>query len=228
MNSIILENKKVVLLNAFFLGYSIVTYALFLLLKTDTWLLSGYEGIPAGMMWNLFLAYIAYNSVVLLVHFKNKWLRVMTAVVAFLFYPNTFYLLTDAKHIGDWFPNPRSFNFGETKETVYYMILMLAVMLGILIGVETMLLFLKHSISQWRYKVGFVLLMSFLSSVAIYAGRISDEAIRLNSWDLLARPLHALEILFKVIHPDQFVFLASFTVFQIFMIGLGFVLSLEK
>ncbi|MFV0556778.1 MAG: DUF1361 domain-containing protein [Lactovum sp.] len=222
-----LKNKKIIYLNLAFIIYACCSFFFFILFKEGDWKFSGYEGLPIGMIWNLFLAYISYNLVFLLMRLKNKYGQIICFFLAFLFYPNSFYMITDAKHIGDWFPNPRTFNFIGTKETIYYMLLMSAVFLGVLIAVETMLLFLKVFLHKKIYRLIFIIVTSFLSSVAIYAGRVDNELLRLNSWDLILRPFYTIESLFRIISPEHFVFLLAFTLFQVFMITLGFIFSMK-
>ncbi|MDR0299438.1 MAG: DUF1361 domain-containing protein [Streptococcaceae bacterium] len=222
-----MKNRKALVINILFIVYSLFAVSFFLIFPHHSWeKLTGFDFLPLGMIWNIFLALVAFDAIVLMSKVRRRSLRVISGGVAFLFYPNTYYMVTDAKHIGDWFPSPKHLDFANAQQTIYLLLLVSGIIFGILLGIETMLHFLRQFfIKRPFYQWLIILSMSFLSSVAIYVGRV--ETLRLNSWDIFLRPIYTVSKLFEVVQPSHFVFLASFTIFQLFMIGLGMALAIK-
>jgi uncharacterized membrane protein len=217
--------RKIQLIHGLFAVYSLFALGFFLIFNQgQIFGLTKYDYIPILMIWNLFLAFIAFDAVQLHLWVRNGLVRWLAAFLAFLFYPNTYYMVTDAKHIGDWFPNPAHMDFAQidAQKLCYFVILMAGIFFGVFLGFETIKAILRRYFVSLAGKSAFVLLMSFLSSVAIFAGRVSAE--RVNSWDVFYRPLYTLGKLFGAIVPANFLFLAMFMLFQVFVIGLGFII----
>lgn len=168
--------------------------------------------IAPSMIWNVFLAMIAFDAAYLLSLAKNKLLLLLTAIIAFLFYPNTFYLITDVKHVADWFPSGRLI-FEDSHELIGFTILIVGILLGVILGMLAFEQVGRRFFRKAWQLIAFLLIMNFLSSVAIYAGRISS--LRLNSWDIFINPLTTLSKLISVINPQQAVFLTTFTIIQV-------------
>ena len=211
--------NKIFLIHLFFIVYSIITALCWPLFAGKL------GGIPPTMIWNVFLALLAYDFINWMIRAKSKISLVISSLFSFLFYPNTFYMITDAKHVADWFPDLK-LTFINTQEIIAFVILLVGIIFGTLLGMEAMRLVLEVFFRKSWQKLLFVIGMSFLSSVAIYGGRIST--LRLNSWDVFIRPIDTIEKLFSIIRLDNMVFLVSFTVYQVFVIGLGLWFSLEK
>lgn len=215
------KNKnKILLIHLFFVVYSFIAIFCWYFSLTNK-----LSNISPTMVWNLFLAFIAYDCTIWLVEVKNKISLVLAGIFSFLFYPNTFYMITDAKHVGDWFPDPR-LTFSNTQEIIAFVLLLVGIVFGTLLGMETMRIVLVRFFKKNWQKTLFIIGMSFLSSVAIYAGRIST--LRLNSWDVFVRPIDTIGKLFSVIQSQNIVFLVSFTLYQIFMIALGVWLTMKE
>lgn len=215
------RERKIQLIHGLFVLYSLSALGCFLFFAQGVEP-SKYRSIPILMIWNVFLAFVGFDAVQLHLWSSNRIVKVLAALVAFLFYPNSYYMVTDAKHIGDWFPNPAQMNFAQmdAQKLCYFILLMAGIFFGVFLGFESMKPILQRYFVSWTAKSVFILLMSFLSSVAIYAGRVSAE--RVNSWDIFYRPFYTLGKLFTVIQPGNFLFLLMFTLFQLFIIGLGY------
>ena len=137
----------------------------------------------AFLVWNLFLAWIplgaAYSAYMM--SFSRRALSLLVVATAFLwliFFPNAPYILTDLVHLGQpsevvpiWFDVILVVWFAWT---------------GVFLGVLS--LYLMHEVVHREYGrlAGwvFVFVVSFLSGLGIYMGRV----LRWNSWDIIQSP----------------------------------------
>jgi uncharacterized membrane protein len=173
------------------------------------------SGRYAGLVWNLFLAWIpfllAYAAYTL--SWSRRWLYIVIPVTAFLwliFFPNAPYILTDLQHLAR-----------QSVDTpLWYDVIMLVWFswTGLLLGLVSM--YLMHETLQRTFNRtvgwGFVFLVSGLSSFGVYLGRF----VRFNSWDLLQDPSEvAVTILGLVIDPSLrlVAFTALFALFYLFV-----------
>lgn len=132
----------------------------------------------AGLVWNLFLAWIPFLLAVgLLAAYRQRLgqltlLGVGTAWLLFL--PNAPYVLTDFVHLGE---QHRLF---DTVIIGSFALTSLALGFGSLLLVQLVVTRAAGA------AVGWVVVLSslFLSGIGIYLGRVQ----RLNSWDLVQRP----------------------------------------
>ena len=212
-----LRDKRFLKFNLLFLTFSLGAAFIAIYYRTGFNLLNlqADSRIPPVMIWNIFLALLAYDFAYGLVKVKNFWLQLIFAFLAFLFYPNTFYMLTDSLHFGDWL-QAGHLTFYGTKPMIYFMLLCVAIFFGVALGLETMRIVLKRFFDNKFFAWAFIIIMSFLGSIGIFVGRFQE--IRLNSWDIFINPIGTVVKLFAVIQPTNFVFLASFTLAQIFLI----------
>ncbi len=173
------------------------------------------SGRYAGLVWNLFLAWIpfllAYAAYTL--SWSRRWLYIVIPVTAFLwliFFPNAPYILTDLQHLAR-----------QSADTpLWYDVIMLVWFswTGLLLGLVSM--YLMHEILQRTFNKtvgwGFVFLVSGLSSFGVYLGRF----VRFNSWDILQDPSEvAVTVLGLVIDPSlrMVAFTALFALFYLFV-----------
>lgn len=173
----------------------------------------------AGLIWNLFLAWIPFILAYIAhaISWKRTWIYFVIPVVAFLwliFFPNAPYMLTDLQDLA------RS---GGRGAPLWYDVIIVGwcSWTGMLLGVIS--LYLMQDIVSRTFKrwVGwlFVFVISAASSFGIYLGRF----LRLNSWDILQNPTEtAFEILGLVIDPSMR--LAAFTVLYTFFFLFVFLL----
>lgn len=160
-----------------------------------------------GLIWNLFLAWIpfilAYFAHV--ISWRRIWLYLVIPAISILwlvFFPNAPYMLTDLQDLA---------RAGGVDAPLWYDVIIVgwASWTGMLLGVISLYLMqdiIIRTFSRWA-GWAFVLVISGLSSFAIYIGRF----VRLNSWDILQRPAETtMEILGIVIDPSMR--LAAFTI----------------
>lgn len=181
------------LLHAFFIGIAI--------------LIRYYRPDFSYLNWNMFLALLALDAASLFAISRSKLVRLLVGLVWLVFYPNTFYMLTDLVHMSPW--------LGEVLQKeepfFWFMLFVLAVLFGIHSGIESFQLVvqtLKIKVWYWRY-LGMICLSS-VSSLAIHIGRYA----RLNSWDLVVRPQLVIEELSKSLSMENLTFLLTFTLLQ--------------
>jgi uncharacterized membrane protein len=163
--------------------------------------------------WNMILATIAYGLSKLSNQLKKKSVKHIYLVLAFLFwllfFPNTFYLLTDLIHFQNYgFFNiyPDVYLYDLSNWLVFFH-LVIGAFYGAKLGVSSIhqieeAYFIKH-----QFKYLFLVVIFYLSSIGIYIGRF----IRLNSWDFLKIPNALLEIFSK------FTFFLGFTTIFMFL-----------
>jgi len=139
-----------------------------------------------GLIWNLFLAWIPLLLALLIhalsSHFQRRFGRLAVCGIAwFLFFPNAPYLVTDLVHWKNHFPVPKWFDL---------LMIMSFAWTGLMLGYLSLYL-MQELVRRWkgrRWSWSFVVLVLALSSFGIYLGRFQ----RLNSWDVVARPMGLL------------------------------------
>ena len=187
--------RKPILIHIFFMLISIVVY------------IQGISVQGPDLIWNMILALIAYDSAVLTTIFnKQKWLYPILLMVWLVFYPNTFYMLTDLVHmtwVGDALWNPVSMRL--------FMAFVPSILLGVYCGVESWNILRERWKLTWWVDMLVVAALSYLSSLAIYIGRYD----RLNSWDLVTRPQLVVQKLLETFQRERLVFILGFTFIQV-------------
>jgi len=187
--------RKPILIHIFFMLISIVVY------------IQGISVQGPDLIWNMILALIAYDAAVLTVIFNTqKWLYPLLLMVWLVFYPNTFYMLTDLVHmtwVGDALWNPVSMRL--------FMAFVPSILFGVYCGVESWNILRERWKLTWWIDMLVVAALSYLSSLAIYIGRYD----RLNSWDLVTRPQLVVQKLLETFQRERLVFILGFTFIQV-------------
>jgi len=169
------------------------------------------------LVWNLFLATIPFIITLGLEYNKlfrkNKRLFFSSFIIWLLFLPNSFYLITDLKHLRlspqyiIWFDSIILFSFSITGFLLgYFSINNIKLMLTLHLS-KKQISFLINSIF-------------FLCGFGIYLGRF----LRWNSWDIASNPI----VLFKDIilhlnpltHPESWIITFSFGAFFLVLYSL--------
>jgi uncharacterized membrane protein len=135
----------------------------------------------AGLVWNLFLAWIPLGLALLLYdrHVRRAGLATLAGLglLWLLFFPNAPYIVTDFQHLA-----------GSTGEKFLYdaVLIATAATTGLLLGFVS--LYLLQAIVRRGVGAGYAWLFVFaalgLGSFGVYLGRV----LRWNSWDVFARP----------------------------------------
>ena len=170
------------------------------------------------MNWNLFLALVPVFLVYLYEKEHVSFLRFLTFILWFLFFPNAVYLVTDFIHLRTSGPDWMLWYDG--------MMLFLYASVGVLSS-SFSLMRMKERVFHLFSKVNrgiFLFVVALFSSFGIYLGRY----IRMNSWDVFLNPASAIRQIVSTIgdkyaHP---VFLMTIVFFTMFIIVME--ISLEK
>jgi uncharacterized membrane protein len=168
------------------------------------------------LIWNLFLAWIPFVFSCILAlcdRIKNFPLKFcMMAIIGLLwliFYPNAPYILTDYAHfswVGFFKGQAADFDFKPWYDFVLFSAYIIT---GFILGMASLRInqgiIRKHS--NGIVSGIFVVIVQFLSSIAIYWGRF----MRMNSWDAWRNPLLLVEGL--KFNEDSWIFVLILTVF---------------
>ncbi|EGP66006.1 putative membrane protein [Streptococcus sp. oral taxon 056 str. F0418] len=185
--------RKVITVHLFFLALSFLVY------------MEGIAKTGPDLIWNMMLALIAYDFAVLTRYFKQAWLFPILFILWLVFYPNTFYMITDIVHmhwVGDTLWNRASLHL--------FMVFVPSILFGIYCGIESWLILLERFKFSWCTELLATLVLSVISSMAIYIGRYD----RLNTWDLVSNPGQVVQKLLETFQRERLLFILGFTFIQ--------------
>ncbi len=210
-------NKK------FFIAMSIIA-VLYIIISIIIFSLSN-QGLHLMLGWNMILAYIPFIISYILYQKKFHQASLFLLIGLWLiFFPNAMYIMTDLIYID-------SVDFiGETlvyPYNIYYLqdgtdyILFFHILLGVILGIgyavksfEVIYHLIKKAKNNLFADVSMII-VSFLSSMAIYLGRF----LRFNSWDFI-RPWDILVSFFNNLSWFFVVFVIGMTILQVLILFL--------
>lgn len=191
------------ILGAIVASYMLLSIPVFLLIR---------QGLHSMLAWNVLLAFlpVVFAANLAKAKAKSKWLFGLALGLWLLFFPNTFYIITDFIYL-----NQADFVLSESPyEPVVYQTNLLGylglfhiacgALIGIVLGIVSLesvrvnVLYPRFKSKDWVW----IILIFALSGVGIYIGRF----FRFNSWDVWKLP---------VIIRDIFSHISWFTVFFI-------------
>ena len=185
--------RKVITVHLFFLALSFLVY------------MEGIAKTGPDLIWNMMLALIAYDFAVLTRYFKQAWLFPVLFILWLVFYPNTFYMITDIVHmhwVGDTLWNKASLHL--------FMVFVPSILFGIYCGIESWLIVQERFKFSWWTELLATLVLSVISSMAIYIGRYD----RLNTWDIVSNPGQVVQKLLETFQKERLLFILGFTFIQ--------------
>ena len=185
--------RKIFMIHLFFLLISLLVY------------MEGITKSGPDLVWNMMLALIAYDFAVLTRYFKQAWLFPILFILWLVFYPNTFYMITDIVHmhwVGDTLWNKASLHL--------FMVFVPSILFGIYCGIESWLILLERFKFSWWTELLATLVLSVISSMAIYIGRYD----RLNTWDIVSNPGQVVQKLLETFQRERLLFILGFTFIQ--------------
>ena len=149
----------------------------------------------AFLPWNLFLAYVPYAISSWLASnarlHGSKWKTTLILFAWMLFVPNSFYIMTDLFHLGNFQHAPLWYDLAMILSCAWN---------GLLLGllsvrqVEKIMIKSYGAFNEWK----FVLPVMFLNALGIYIGRY----LRFNTWDVVTSPFDlSADIYFMVANP---------------------------
>lgn len=167
------------------------------------------------LVWNLFLAWIPFLlSIYLLKIFQSKkyFSLIIFGVLWLLFFPNTFYLITDYIHLNNH-------SYVKLENGIYhfyydflmwfdFILISLFAFLGYFLGVSSLNNIHNMFLSKWNRGLSwlFILLIAFITGFGIYLGRF----LRFNSWDVIVNPISLIIDIVQNINLDSLVFSVIF------------------
>ncbi|MBF8970812.1 DUF1361 domain-containing protein [Streptococcus sp. NLN76] len=158
-----------------------------------------------NLTWNMFLALTALDFALFSKVTQNRLLRWASALLWLLFFPNTFYMVTDLVHmhwVGDVLYN-------RANQKLFFAFVF-AIFFGVLTGIESWrLIRSRWKLKPWQEGVA-TFGLAGLSSIAITMGRYP----RLNSWDVFTRPQLVVQTFLDVFSWEHSVFVLGFTSLQ--------------
>ena len=159
------------------------------------------------LIWNLFLAVIPYAITTLLSvnnHLsKNKFKRSTLLITWLAFLPNSFYIITDLKHI-----------VGSKGNLLYLDLIIISsfAITGFLLGILSLIEIEKTITPLVSPKIKSILIpcICVLCGFGIYIGRV----LRYNSWDIISDPFQlSYDILPELLAAKTILFSLHFGVF---------------
>jgi len=172
------------------------------------------------LIWNLFLgwipfafSYVAYGFS----HLKWKgaaWLGVASGLLWLLFFPNSYYIVTDLVHLTA--RSSRYYDGGNGLDYKYWydlIVVLMFVWTGLLLGFLSMYQLqevIHHKMGRWVSWI-FVLGGCALGSYGVLLGRV----YRLNSWDALTSRETLVELMHESVSRPSLAFCMFFGTFII-------------
>lgn len=165
-----------------------------------------------SLIWNLFLAWLPYMVSTWLqkrnVVYANPLKFIVIGFVWLLFIPNSFYIMTDLFHLGEYNNVPNWFDLAMIISFAWD-----GLLLGVL-SVRQMEKMMQQFLPRMR-ELFFIYPIMWLNALGIYIGRYP----RFNSWDIITNPIGLSAYLLRMVcHPIQYKYawgmVACFSVFM--------------
>lgn len=165
-----------------------------------------------SLIWNLFLAWLPYMVSTWLqkrnVVYANPLRFAVAGFIWLLFIPNSFYIMTDLFHLGEYNNVPNWFDLAMIISFAWD-----GLLLGVL-SVRQMEKMMQRFLPGMR-ELLFIYPIMWLNALGIYIGRYP----RFNSWDIITNPIGLSTYLLRMIgHPIQYKYawgmVACFSVFM--------------
>lgn len=163
-----------------------------------------------NLVWNMVLALVALNTAALATKTAKWYLKLPLFLVWLFFYPNTFYMLTDIVHM-----DFTSTVLWERSSMILFMLYVPSILLGVLSGVLSVrYMFQSLGLKHPYLRLFLIGLLSTLASFGIHIGRYA----RLNSWDIVTRPMVVVEQVLEVVSRQALPFILGFTFIQLMVL----------
>jgi uncharacterized membrane protein len=149
------------------------------------------------LCWNLFLAIVPYvisrYTWLYLNRITNRFLLGLIFFAWLLFIPNSFYIITDLFHLGNFSHAPLWFDL-----LVIFSFAWNGLILGILSVRQMEKVF--HTTFGTSHELLFLYPVMWLNALGVYIGRF----LRFNSWDIVTSPFQLIiDVIDLLIHPAE-------------------------
>ncbi len=91
---------------------------------------------------------IAYDFSYLAINSGRRLIQGIAGFFWLIFYPNTFYVLTDAKHFADWFDLSKLKSFSNLRTILDFNVLIFGIIFGVILGAWSIQLILHHFVKK--------------------------------------------------------------------------------
>ena len=176
--------------------FVLISFALFTVVLIILRIIRSSEWRYASIAWNLFLAFVPLLLSNLLWRLKGRMIfHIPVAALWLLFFPNSFYLITDLIHLEEASGAPLWYDA---------MLLFSASVTGVLcalISFSQVMRYAARHIRKGMYLHILASLLMFASAFGVYLGRFS----RWNSWDIFIHPIAlTADITKRFLFPGKF------------------------
>jgi uncharacterized membrane protein len=167
------------------------------------------NGLVLFLGWNMILATVVFFLSRLLIYLDQRKVHGVFLWMTFgfwiLFFPNSFYILTDFIHLEayDFFIDYPNIYAMEMNDWLVMAHITIGALIALKLGLSSITLLEEHFLQKLKlkpYKIIILTTLFLLSSTGIYIGRF----LRFNSWDIL-RVFHIIQALF-----DEWQFMIGF------------------
>lgn len=172
---------------------------------------------------NVFLAWlpIIFAQFFLSMKSKGRWIF---APLWLLFFPNGPYLLTDLFHLASLeVYQPGGHFLNDTRSWWSYLLLLLPALIMVFSVMSQVFKLFSALKLQVRQKIVGLIVLSLLSSIAVYIGRFE----RIHSVELLIHPVKVLNLLISYWNLGKVQFILIFSILQLGIWGLIYFLQQE-
>lgn len=173
---------------------------------------------------NVFLAWLPIVFAQLFMQLKSSW-RWIFVPLWLLFFPNVPYLMTDLFHLASLrIYQPGGHFLMDTNGWWSYLLLVLPIVLMVFIGMAQVFKLFSAIKLRLVQKFGSLLILSVLSSIAVYIGRFD----RIHSIELLVHPLSVFKLLVGNWDVGKLQFVLMFSILQLGIWGLIYFLKQDQ
>lgn len=182
------------------------------------------QAIFSFMGLNVFLAWLPIVFAQLFMQLKSSW-RWIFVPLWLLFFPNVPYLMTDLFHLASLrIYQPGGHFLMDTNGWWSYLLLVLPIVLMVFIGMAQVFKLFSAIKLRLVQKFGSLLILSILSSIAVYIGRFD----RIHSIELLVHPLSVFKLLVGNWDVGKLQFVLMFSILQLGIWGLIYFLKQDQ
>lgn len=174
------------------------------------------QGTFSFMALNVFLAWLPIVFAELFLKLESKW-RWFFISLWLLFFPNIPYLMTDLFHLASLrIYQPGGHFLDDSNAWWSYLLLLLPILLMVFVGMVQVFKIISAVKLQMIQKISGIVLLSVLSSIAVYIGRFD----RVHSVELFIHPMTVLKLLIGNWSVGKFQFVLMFSILQLGIWGL--------
>lgn len=176
------------------------------------------------MELNVFLAWLPIVFAQLFMQLRSSW-RWIFVPLWLLFFPNVPYLMTDLFHLASLrIYQPGGHFLMDINGWWSYLFLVLPIVLMVFIGMAQVFKLFSDLKLRFMQKFGSLLILSVLSSIAVYIGRFD----RIHSIELLVHPLSVFKLLVGNWDVGKLQFVLMFSILQLGIWGLIYFLQQDQ